>query len=483
MARSPTSRRPHRGHAVTVVRWLGVWLAWAGAACAPAAKPAPSATASHGTRAPATEASALTEGEDAAPPPPDSGPSEPVYVAVRGAGVLKLEGDRFAPVFETQSGLVDLALGPSGTLFASFYDVGTIAARAGTVRSIARAAYSRLNVIADDDIWATPDPFEWAVHHYDGKRWSTVKRRGEFSGQFDDNKLNGLVALGGEVWVSSWNGLFRGVARKYELVDLGGDTGSRPPWQLATRGDRLVARFESGWFERNSGDWRKLSWPRAASIQKISDADLAVGVDAEQHDVVSGVVDGRVATIDVASAGHVADVTIDDRGRVWVAGDYSLVVFDPRGRVLASYEPGTLAGVIGKIQRIAVYRHGPARLPRKVAAATRELRGSVKLYRSGRPLSGALVELCPSAIACSGASWKRTATTAADGSFRLRDVPPGDFVIHVAIPAGLPDCATPFTQSPGRPVAGAKECPAPPGAPCDVSTVLVCLPFELPPKR
>lgn len=468
---------------MTLMRRLGALLAWAGAACAPAANPAPSATASHGTRAAAAEPPVGSEGEGTAQPPPDSGPSEPVYVAVRGVGVLKLEGDRFAPVFETKSGLVDLALGPSGTLFASYYDVGTVAVRAGTVRSIARAAYSQLSVIADDDIWATPDPFAWAVHHYDGTRWSTVKRREEFSGQFDDNKLNGLVAQGGAVWVSSWNGLFRGVGRSYEKVELGEGTGSRPPWQLAAQGERLLARFESGWFGHDSGDWRKLSWPRTASIQRVSAAGAAVGVDFERRSIVRGDVDGRVATIDVASTGLVTDVTIDERGRAWVAGEYALAVLDPRGRVLASYEPGTLAGVTGRIQRVVVYRHGPARLPLEVAAVARELRGSVKLYRSGRPLSGVLVELCPSAIGCAGASWKRTATSASDGTFRIREVPPGDFVLHVAIPAGLPDCATPFTQSPGRAVSVAEECTGPPGTPCDVSTVLVCLPFELPPKR
>jgi hypothetical protein len=456
--------------------------ACSGEPASPSSPPAaPSGAAGAETVAPT---SAPTASDDETPPLPP-GAEGPLYLAVRGVGVVRLEGDGFVPIFPTQEQVVELAVGPGGSLFASYFEVGTVMIRDGKVTPISKkGVYSHFGFRADDDAFATPDAFEWSVDHFDGKKWTTLRRRGDFAGTFSDNKLNDLAVTSDAVWASSWNGLFRGADGAWSKTVASVDTQTdRPPYRLLAHGDRLIGQFDSGWFERTSTGWVKLAWPADQAMAAISRSGIAVGVTRDDRRVVSWPLGStaKPRTSDPTRAGRTQDVDVDDGGRVWIAGSFALSVVDARGKLVAEYEPGTLAGVTGTIERVAVARGGPARLPSKTDAPKWEIRGRVEIYRSSKPLASATVDLCASALGCKGAAWSTSATTGADGAFVLRGVPPGDLDLDVAVPPGLDDCKTPFTESPGRLVSIARDCAAAKDHVCDIGTVRVCLPFEMPP--
>lgn len=444
----------------------------------------PSVVRSDGAAPPAvgSAASASASAGDASADAPAPGSAGEVYLAVAKQGILRIEGDKAVIVYPTTEAIVDMALSPSGALLASFYEIGTIKINGAKAETISKTPYEKLGIRSDTDVWATPDEFSWAVHHYDGKTWTAVKRREDFKGTFDDNKLNGLVVTPDAVWVSSWNGLFRGSGRAWDKIDP--PLSEKPPWQLFVKEGKIVGWFSAGFFEWDGARWSKLAWPGDHALTAVSRSGVAVGVAREDKRRVRI---GRLATKDamVTSAptksAWITDASIDDGGRAWIAGDYSFIVISPTGKILAEFEPGMLAGVDGKIERVAVRSGGLARLPAKASPLPWEVRGVVQIYKSSAPLANARVHICAAHSRCAGGGWKVSTTTAKDGSFVLRDVPPGDLSIEVEVPAGISDCETPFTESPGASISIARDCAKAPGQSCDVKTIRVCLPFEMPP--
>lgn len=128
-----------------------------------------------------------------------------LYLAAKEAGVLRLQAGRFVGVVPDLVGVVELAVSPAGSLLASGYGAGTVWVDGATQRQISKQPYSHFVFRGDAELWATPDAFEWAVHRFDGKAWSALRRRTEFKGQFSDNKLNDMAVTGDAIWISSWN--------------------------------------------------------------------------------------------------------------------------------------------------------------------------------------------------------------------------------------------------------------------------------------
>src|SRR5262245_17558543 len=100
-------------------------------------------------------------------------------------------------------------------------------------------------------------------------------------------------------------------------------------------------------------------------------------------------------------------------------------------------------------------------------------------------LPEARISLCPlpdDKRGCDGAPFSRSARTTADGSYWLTDVPPGDFFIHVDVPAGTPDCDGLFRETGGARISPGRSCVSADGKPrpCQ-EDIFVCLPFEMPP--
>ena len=111
-----------------------------------------------------------------------------VYLAVAKQGILRIDGDQAILVYPTTEQIVDLALSPSGALFASFYELGTIRIRGANAETISRTPYHKLGIRSDTDVWATPDAFGWAVHRRGPFRRPRSPARQGFSFAMGDSR-------------------------------------------------------------------------------------------------------------------------------------------------------------------------------------------------------------------------------------------------------------------------------------------------------
>ena len=432
-----------------------------------------------------TSASASADAE-----PPLGDDRGALFLAVRGVGIVRLDGVTSTVVFATKETLVDMAVAPSGALWASYYEVGTLRIRGEKAEKVSADRYTHFAFRAEDDVWATTDSIGWEVARFDGNAWTKLRHREDFKGRYDDNKLDDLAVTNEAVWVSSWNGLFRFAEQAWTPVAGPKDhKADRSPYRLIGCGRELVAEYEEGFFAFGAGAWRPVPWPKSASIVAMNARCAAAGKKPGARGVVLGApLSGAPArAIDAVPGGEARDMALDESGRAWVAGEDALTVLDSRGKILSTWEPGTLAGVTGAIERIGAVGQGPAQLPAKQSAPRWDLTGKVEVYKSSTPLASAKIALCasPGSKGCEGAAFSRTATTKADGTFRLTDVPPGDFWIHVTVSAGTAGCDGLFRVSPGATISIEHECHVAEGAPrvCAVPTMRVCLPFEMPPPH
>jgi hypothetical protein len=64
---------------------------------------------------------ALATSGQVAPLPPDSKGAGDLYLSVDGAGVVRLDGDRFVPVYPTTQGVLEIARGAGRDLWVSSY--------------------------------------------------------------------------------------------------------------------------------------------------------------------------------------------------------------------------------------------------------------------------------------------------------------------------------------------------------------------------
>lgn len=429
--------------------------------------------------------------------PEGYGAAGPAYVLVDLVGVLRIDGGKVStalPITDDVDIWTNLVVGPGGELWVSDWKHGgrVLALAGGAPRDVWAArketSYDKLAVRSPTDAWAITNGLgEWVLTHHDGTRWAEVRRRAQFAGRFDDNKLIALALTPDSVWVSTMNGLWQGTAANWQRIDSP-PGGYEHPSLIFTYRNRLLADYQSGYFLRDDGDWRKLDWPvDAGRLRAVSDSGLAAGVSPDGRQVVLGTLDGdgQAVTSSAVRGANVGAITIDQSDRVWVATDRALSVLDRSGRLVAEWALGTLPGLTGRIGEIAVVGGGPTQLPAPQAGRTWEVVGRMRLAKFDAPLANATLNLCPrfdSKDRCKDDPFAPSTTTDASGSFRFNDVPEGDFYLHVTPPAGEQHCRSPYTRV-GRSLTPAHDCKASRGTPrrCDLGVLEECRPFEMPP--
>ncbi len=421
-------------------------------------------------------------------------PEGALFLGVRGVGLVEISNGVSTLVLPAEHPIVDMAVAPSSDLWVSTYDHGTVRIRDGKVEvTSATDRYTHFGFRGDGEVWAVSDSIDWEVARWDGSAWTKVRSRADFAGFYEDNKLNDMAVTKDGVWVSSWNGFSRLRDGAWEPVALPAALGTpdpdapveRAPWQLTGSGEGLIVRFIGGYHVLSRGVYRPFSWPADAAVDAINASGLAAG-----HEVRSGklTVGGPALgwtskPVPSPAVGALQDMAVDDRGRIWLAGEEALAVIDARGEVLSLWGPGTLAGVTGAIDNVALLGGGPRELPAKQPVSTWTLTGKVEIYKSGAPLAGAKVVLCAGYGDCSKGTFSRSAVTGADGAYRLTGVPPGDFRVRAEVPDGTPGCDGLFRESWGTTISVGRACHAAEGAPreCAVGPMHVCQPFEMPP--
>lgn len=441
--------------------------------------------------------SASVDGADRCTPPlpeaPAGGAAEegPAYVVVDHVGVLRIaEGEVSTVVARAGSWDPEVALGPSGELWVSDWEEIWVLALDGRVwvqpRPPGDWRPELLAVRGATDVWAVTSDSEWSLVRFDGMHWTSVRRRDRFPGRFEDDKIVALAATSDAVWVSSWNGLWRGVGDDWRRIEppQGEDDGA----ELWTYRDRVIAGYRGGHFMRDGEAWRALDWPRDASVRRaVGEVGLVASPRLDGATVMLAAVDGEgcVATSERVTGSHVHALAVDGSARTWLATEGALAVVDASGRVLAEWTTGTLPGLTGRIRAIEVVGAGPRRLPGAEPARTWELVGRMQTHRQSAPLAGATVELCSALVdvdRCATTGFFQATTTAGDGSFRFIGVPEGELHLVVRPPAGLEDCEGVFSES-GHTIMPARDCQGSASAPqrCDLGLLSECLPFEMPP--
>lgn len=421
-------------------------------------------------------------------------PAGPAYVLVDGVGVLRIADGSVSTAVAMDSTLAQstvMATGPQGELWLSDWGNVRVLEPGGVLRPLRSERggprYEGMVVGSANEVWAVTSDIDWAVVRHDGARWSVVRGREHFKGKYSDIKLNRMVVADGAVWVSTWNGLWRGVGDDWRPVAL--PAGVSSVGDLWVYRDQLIAGDHGGHYLRVGEQWRKLEWPLGGSVLRaLSDIGVVAmpELDSPTLRLSAALGGGCVVTSEAMRGSRIDLFTVDAAGRSWVASDAALAVLGSDGRVLAQWSSGSLPGLTGRVLGVAVVGRGPERLPAAQAGRSWEVVGRLETYKRGAPLAGLAIELCSArgrdGHCAGGTSFALTATTRADGSFRFVGVPEGELHILVRPPEGLSECDSPFTVV-GHVFAPARDCVARPERPgvCDLGVLTQCLPFEMPP--
>jgi len=427
------------------------------------------------------------------PPLPPSSVG-PAYVLVNHTGVLQIDEDGVKiaiPIPEEKLSIfTQISISPSGRLWLTDFQgirVRSLQGEISTPRVVKDGPlYENLILRSDSDVWGVTSDIEWNIVHYNGSSWKNVRQRSQFPGKFDDNKFSGLVVTSEGVWVSSWNGLWRGNGDRWEQVELPEGIGSGP--KLYAYRDQVIVAGAGSTFLRKSGTWSKLALPEnILLLYTIHDSGLFAAPHQKKSTVLFGAIGSstKYSESDAVLGKNIRALVFDASGRLWVGTEQALTVLDRRGHILKEWTAGTLPGLNGSIMDLAIVGAGPTKLPEPQAAKTWEITGRFEAYRSSKPLAGATITLCPPGIReCANSPGAKRITTDANGGFRFSGVAEGEFWLDVQAPPNTSDCQTPFTLMDKYlvPKRDCRENAAAPGV-CDLGSILTCLPFEMPPPR
>jgi len=301
--------------------------------------------------------------------------SDSAFLAVKGIGIVRLEGGALSTVLATQAPIRDLQLDSEGALWASVGGVGVVRHIDGKLVNLGQESFAKLAVRSPTDVWTINDSHGNVVH-YDGSRWKTVRTRNSLAGAFEDNRLLDIVTDGRAVWVSSWNGLWRFTGGRWTRLEppvvpvtaTSGDeaeTDDAPPpvypLSLRVSPQGLVACYLLGCFISNGTGWRPSPWPaNKARLQSAGSANLLAGIDADGRTVVIARLDGAgdVSKSEPLPATGINDIAIDTTGRVWVASGAVLTLLDASGRIIKRLDVtgkvGAAAGQPVEIERVLI---------------------------------------------------------------------------------------------------------------------------------
>jgi hypothetical protein len=295
------------------------------------------------------------------------------FVFIKGRGVVRLEDKTTALIVPSKAGVRDLALDEQGGLWASLRDTGLVRFAGGNLTTVNKESFERVAVRSATDVWAINDS-HGSVVHWDGERWKTLRTRNTLTGAFDDNRLLDIATDRRNVWIASWNGLWRVSTTRWIHVDppaetrTGADGESPPPFPLslvpAKRG--MLACYVAGCYLATEAGWQPSRWPAdKAKLQAAGAQEMVAGTGADGRTVVIARLDGATekATSETLPAIGINDIAIDLKGRVWVATGDVLALFDSRARAIGRWQPKAVANEKLVIERVVVAGTGPDSLP------------------------------------------------------------------------------------------------------------------------
>jgi hypothetical protein len=371
----------------------------------------------------------------------------PAYFAVRGEGVVMLDGGTFTKLEGSPVTLVrEIVQGRDGGMYLLAYE-GVMRLEGAELRLVAQSPFGSEGMLADlaidrdGTIWGV----SWkGMSFWNGSAWTTED---ETVLGPDVSLMLGVALDGrGRVWVASGNALHVREDGKWLVVDLSPHWTSPPAFDdvCTGPGDVALAMATDGLLE--------LDAPTMLQRFQIDD-DIAleilgcsptgvVGLRYNVDEVARIGVDGTKtrwrAKQDFVAA-NVDDVTPDDAGRLWLATDGGVAILGP-GDQKVQWKSGSVPALAGRVDVIGVAGAGPV-LPTEVGPVqTGGLVG--RIVQGGKPLARAKLELCPipSLLAkespCAEAPTRFSTTTDANGRFAVKDVPLGLYDLAVKVGTG-----------------------------------------------
>lgn len=393
-----------------------------------------------------------------AAPRPNVIPRDVVYVGVKGTGIVRVVDGKATTVLAHDFTIADLVVDSHGIVYATSVSgtwriEGDLVTPIPAVRSETSYA-EHLAVGPDGVLWALDDH---GAYRYDGTAWTAFPES-----TFTGAELLYDIAVDHEnrVWVVTPDDLWRYDGATWQKLAKTFTRTKQPYFRTAAAGpDKVYVGSGAGVFAYAGDTWTKV--PAKGKYDDLDGDELAVAPDGRL--AMSGGVDdvavapsgGAPVRIDLAKLGASARraevAAVDGSGRTWLRTDGGIVILDASGKLAAQWKPGTVEGIRGEVDAIAVFGNGPT-LPTLVAAAHGTVVG--KVLHEGKPVAAAAVELCPSPsmlvekTPCAGAPVMRTATTGADGTFTIADVPVGSYGVAVRpkrtwfVSWGNSDCCT-----------------------------------------
>jgi len=425
-----------------------------------AVEPEPAADAGK-VAEPAAEAGAgdTPEGDAAGDTPEGDAPAEatpvtaaepgkpgPAYFAVRDKGIVMLDGGAFSKVEGGPDKLVrEIKMGTDGGVYllgfkgimkldgakASLVAETGIGGKTGNLESFA--------VTKDGEFWAVGYK---GVSHFAGGAWTTEAN----SVLGADVTLIRSVAVDGKgrIWVTSANAVHLREGETWTTVDISKKFKRKAFFEGVGIGPEGIA------YAIGSGKMLRLVEPdvietikvgkKYAMLGELGFSALGIGGLKTSIDMVTRLGDDGKKTNYKAgkdfAADRIEDVTPDDSGRLWIASDAGVAILGP-GKERVEWMSGSVDELAGQVEVIGVVGAGPE-LPGEVGPVkTGGLKG--KILQGGAGVASVEVEVCPKPSSyfrkspCADSPTRRSASTDAEGSFQIDDVPLGAYGLAVKI--------------------------------------------------
>lgn len=369
----------------------------------------------------------------------------PAYLGTERSGLVKVEGGKLTKVADLE-GIEQIVPGPKGELFvlAKNQIVPVDGDRAGkplpkTGKSSLSDSFDAIAVGPKGEVWAT---HLYGISRWDGSAWTTFDKKETFGKAGTLDSL--VVDATGRVWVLEHDHIFVFEGDKWVTHTTMEDSKTSKGMYVSggwLLGDGKMAIAATGGVLVTDGKaWHELTLDDRLSVNHFAAAGKQVhvaGYGQVSRVTLGGGPHRSFATQDKSKTpdllGDIDAVAADAAGRTWLATSAGLAVIDAEGKV-RQYVAGTTAELGSPVEAVYVRGNGPE-LPEVGAVQKTEVFGTV--LNKTKPVANIAIEVCqsPSSLMkqgetpCNQQAWFGTATTDAEGKFRIKDVPVGYFKV------------------------------------------------------
>ncbi len=314
--------------------------------------------------------------------------------------------------------------------------------------NIANGDYTSMDALAcgaDGQLWVAH--FQ-GVSHYDGSQWEKFEAAKLATGDSASDLVYDIaIAPDGTVWAVTSNSVASYNGSDWTIYQQGQGFDEKFYFNAVTfdgQGRTVVSQsnglaiFDGGqWSLNNSPDFLSTVEDMAAA----ADGSLWLGTLIDGvYIVTDGSWNSQTFEETDLSSNGISAVAADTGGRIWVATEFGLSIYD--GAQWQAYHMDNSDLPVNDLRGVAVLGAGPS-LPAPTEKAPGTLTGVVK-NTDGTPVANSAVEICVETLGtqffgdtpCSDQPFFLTGTTDGDGKFTFENVPAGYYTIVMQVGDG-----------------------------------------------